>query len=197
MAKDSIWSPLLCIFLGLAIVSAEAAAPSTLYGDTDSTPRIGRIAVSADLKHLYVDVTLENGLTPQVVETLQSGLSVIFVYEISLESPRIIKGKELTSKKIERVLSYDSLKNEYLVAYGPAKPVYITLKDLDKAGEEVFHIRTRLLSLARLRPGQVYKVRVRAWAEKEQQSLLPFGGMVKMFTRWGYKTKWKEITFSY
>ncbi len=159
-------------------------------------PRIGQVSLSDDGQDLFVDLLLEEGFTRDVIETLQSGLKVVFSYELVLQRPRFLKVKEVARVRVERSISYDSLKDEYLISYSTNRSMFVTVKGLSRAEAEVSRVHVKLAPLSLLEAGQLYRVRVRAEVRK-RESGLPFGGMVRLFAKWGYKTAWKEISFSY
>ncbi len=176
-----------------ALFSILASAPVQAAGG--GSPAIGRISLSTDGTALFVDLTLQHGFTKEVLEGLQSGLRLIFSYELELVRPRLIKDSEVARVRVERTINYDPLRDEYHIVHG-ASPVFVTVKGLERAEAEVSRLHVRLVSVDRLQWGQLYRLRVRASVRKVETGLR-LGRMLGIFSRWGYQTPWKIMEFSY
>ncbi|MBW1947214.1 MAG: DUF4390 domain-containing protein [Deltaproteobacteria bacterium] len=160
-------------------------------------PEIYDFTVSNSRDRLLAYFSLKNGCPPYVQIALESGVIVRYIYEVELQAPRFLLKKRLSRVSISRTLSYDNLKGEYRVSFGPDSPRVVSVRTLEEAKSLAFEINdVSVISLSELPKGKTYIMRVRAKTEKAVSSL-PFRGLLDLFSSWGYRTKWYEIRFNY
>ncbi len=160
-------------------------------------PEIKDLSIINSNHRLLAYFSLRNGFTSQVVDALQSGIPVKYIFDVEVLAPGFLWRKQLVHREVLRVISFDSLKGEYRVMFGPVVNRVVILKTLDEAMRLVCDVNdVPLLPLKDLEKGTVYILRVRARSEKSVSSL-PFEGLMKIFSSWGLETKWYEIRFSY
>ncbi|MGB9497166.1 MAG: DUF4390 domain-containing protein [Dissulfuribacterales bacterium] len=160
-------------------------------------PEIYDFTVSNSRDRLLAYFSLKNGCPPYVQIALESGVIVRYIYEVELQAPRFLLKKRLSRVSISRTLSYDNLKGEYRVSFGPDSPRVVSVRTLEEAKSLAFEINdVSVISLSELPRGKTYIMRVRAKTEKAVSSL-PFRGLLDLFSSWGYRTKWYEIRFNY
>ncbi len=161
--------------------------PPDIYGFT--------IANSRD--DLLAYFSLKNGCPLEVKTALATGIPVRYVYELELQRPRFLVKKLLSQRTVIRIITFDTLKQEYRVSFGPDVPRVISVKTLKEAESIAFEINdVPVIPLARLLRGETYILRVRARIE-EANSSLPFRRLMKIFSSWSYQTKWHEVQFKY
>ncbi len=161
------------------------------------TPSISELAVSNSQDMLLAYFSLENGFTPEVLDSLRSGVSIKYIFDVELLIDRLFKRKRIVRKTVTRVVSFDSLKGEYRVSFGPQIPRIVSVRNLEEASKEAFQINdVAIMPLARLVRGKMYVLRVRASAE-QASSTLPFERLMRIFPKWGFETDWREIRFTY
>ncbi len=160
-------------------------------------PEIYDLSVTNSNHRLLAYFSLRNGFGPRIVDALKSGIPVKYVFDVELLVPGFLWSKTVASKKILRTVSYDSLKGEYRVMFGPVVTRVVSVKTQEEAERLVCNVNdVPVISLNGLKTGVTYTLRVKAKAEKSESSL-PFEGLLKIFSSWGFETKWHEIRFSY
>jgi hypothetical protein len=160
-------------------------------------PKIYDFTVSNSRDKLLAYFSLKNGCPPYVQIALESGITVRYIYEVELQAPRFLITKSLSRRFILRTLTYDNLKGEYRVSFGPDAPRVVSVRTLEEARTLAFEINdVSIISLSELPRGKIYTLRVRAKME-EATSFLPFRGLLDLFSSWGCQTEWYEIRFNY
>ncbi len=160
-------------------------------------PKIYDFTVSNSRDKLLAYFSLKNGCPPYVQIVLESGITVRYIYEVELQAPRFLIKKSLSRRFILRTLTYDNLKGEYRVSFGPDAPRVVSIRTLEEARRLAFEINdVSIISLSALPRGKIYTLRVRAKME-EATSFLPFRGLLDLFSSWGCQTEWYEIRFNY
>ena len=196
-------STLLITFLILFIF---ILAPCSLFPRIKTTvslaedrpdPKIYEFTVSNSRDKLLAYFSLKNGCPPYVQIALESGIIVRYIYEVELQTPRFLMKKRLSRLFISRTLTYDNLKGEYRVSFGPDAPRVVSVRTLEEAKPLIFEINdVSIISLSELPREKTYTLRVRAKMEKAALAL-PFKRLLDLFSSWGYQTKWYEIRFNY
>lgn len=160
-------------------------------------PEIYDLTVNNASRRLLAYFSLRNGLTPEILDALKSGISVKYVFDVELLAPGGLWKRAVASRKISRTLSYDSLKGEYRVMFGPVVSRVVGVRTLEEAERLVCNVDdVPLVPLEGLQAGVSYTLRVRARADKSGSSL-PFEGLLRFFSSWGFETRWYEIRFRY
>lgn len=160
-------------------------------------PAVHELTVANSKDRLLAYFSLEHGFTTQVVEAVRTGVPVRFTYQVELRQDRFLWDKKLAVVRLSRVITYDSLKNEFrIVQEGPA-PKTTTVRSLEEAEAMACQVNDLpLVPLSGLKSGRTYRLRVRGGAEKVASSL-PFQGLLEIFAPWGFTTGWHEISFRY
>jgi len=167
------------------------------FAEDLAEPKIYDFTVSNSRDRLLAYFSLKNGCPPYVQIALESGIIVRYIYEVELQAPRFLMKKRLSRIFIFRTLTYDNLKGEYRVSFGPDAPRVVSVRTLEEAELLAFEINDiSVISLSELPKGKTYILRVRVKMEKAASSL-PFKGLLNLFSSWGYRTKWHEIRFNY
>jgi hypothetical protein len=170
---------------------------AVLLAEDRPDPKICEFTVSNSRDRLLAYFSLKNGCPPYVQIALESGIIVRYIYEVELHVPRFLIKKRLSRIFIFRTLTYDNLRGEYRVSFGPDAPRVVGIRTLEEAESLAFEINdVSIISLSELPRGKTYTLRVRAKME-EATSSLPFKGLLDLFSSWGYQTEWYEIRFNY
>ena len=185
-------------FLTLAPCSLFPRIKITLsLAEDRPDPKICEFTVSNSRDKLLAYFSLKNGCPPYVQNALESGIIVRYIYEVELQAPRFLMKRRLSRILILRTLTYDNLKGEYRVSFGPDAPRVVSVRTLEEAKTLAFEINDiSIISLSELPRGKTYTLRVRAKME-EATSSLPFRGLLDLFSSWGCQTEWYEIRFNY
>ncbi len=168
------------------------------WADEDTlSPQISGLTVANSKRYLLAYFSLKNGYTQEILTALKSGIPVKYTYEIEINRPRFMMDKTIFHGYVSRTLSYDALRQEYIMMLGPDNPRAISVRTMAEVWPVMFEINGVPLVLAsRLHHGTTYILRVRATAEKVE-SHIPFPGLMDIFSSWGFETKWHELYFTY
>jgi hypothetical protein len=170
-----------------------------LWAETEDwpDPKIYEFTVSNSRDELLAYFSLKNGCPPYVQEALESGIMIRYIYELELKIPRFLIKKRLAQRVILRTLTYDNIKGEYRISFGPDSLRVVSVRTLEEAKALIFEINdVSIIYLSKLPRGKTYLLRVRAKIEKAS-STLPFKNLLDLFSSWGYQTEWHEIHFTY
>ncbi|HEY6009131.1 MAG TPA: DUF4390 domain-containing protein [Geobacteraceae bacterium] len=109
------------------VLSALAAAPA----QAKDGAYVGDVAMSrTESGRLAASFTLQNAMGPRVLETLESGLPVRFLYRAKVTCDDLPSwDRTVGTKDLERILEKDNLKNRYVVTEGEARHEFDTLED--------------------------------------------------------------------
>ncbi len=187
----------ICICVVPFCLALVLPSEDTTGASEKGPPEIHDLSIINSDQRLLAYFSLKNGFTPEVVEALKSGIPVRYTFDVELLAPGFLWKKQLLSLQVPRVVSFDSLKGEYRVMFGPVVHRVVTVRTLNEAKRLVCDVNdVPLIPLGDLEKGVQYTLRVRARAEKSVSSL-PFEGLMKIFSSWGIETSWYEIHFSY
>jgi len=192
---------IICFAIFILIVAPETLfpgmKPAISLPEELPAPEIYGFTIANSRDDLLAYFSLKNGCPPEVQTALGTGIPVRYVYELKLQMPHFLIEKVLSQRTIIRTITFDNLKEEYRVSFGPDTPRVISVKTLKEAKSIAFEINdVAVIPLAKLLKGETYILRVRAKIEKATSSL-PFRNLMEFFSSWGYQTKWHEIQFNY
>lgn len=143
--------------------------------------RIADLTVTNSEESLGIDAVLIGPMPSQMLEALETGIPATVRFTVELwQYNRLWVDRLVATKVIERSVSYDVLTKEYRVqtVKGEERPPHIT-KTLNEAQRALSALRDpKFVSLATLRPDDLYYVRVRGEVQSAQDSsiarFLPF-----------------------
>lgn len=168
---------------------------SPVNGQTSAS--ISRLSVSKNASFLLSYFQLQNGITPEVAQALNSGVSVRFHYIIELIEPKLLLNHSVAQVELSRTVSYDAIRQEYLIYLGADQPRAISVKGNDEMEKLIFQVNAiKIAPISVLTSGTEYRLKARVSVEKVNMRL-PFSNMMETFSRWGYQTDWHEISFKY
>ena len=165
--------------------------------DNTSSPQISGLTVANSKRYLLAYFSLKNGYTDEILAAMQSGIPIKYTYEIEISEPRFLMDKTIFHSYVSRTLSYDALRQEYIMMLGPNNPRAISVRTKAEVWPVIFEMNgVPLVPVSRLQRGTTYRLQVRARVEKAE-SHIPFPGLMDVFSPWGFETKWYEIYFTY
>jgi len=175
----------LLLFLAVRPCSAQKAA-------------ITDLVVTNSRDDLLVFFTVKDAFSKEMIEAVKNGVPMTFTYEVVLyEQRENWPDSSIAKVSIDRVMRYDSLKEEYSVSEGESESRTLTFDNLPEAIRMMSEINGfRLLPLGRLQPGGDYILRVKALLAKKE---LPFKlhYLIPFYSLWGFETDWRELSFRY
>ena len=148
----------LVVAAALWMLAAPAAARAEL--------RISNLAIFLNDFDVTVQVVLLGAIPESLYESLQSGIATHVRFQVEVwQYNRLLPDQRLTSRTIERHITYSVLTKEYKVVSlkgEPPQEPYVT-KDLREAQRVVSGLRAgNLATASSLNPKDLYYVRVRA-----------------------------------
>ncbi|WP_035276020.1 DUF4390 domain-containing protein [Desulfogranum japonicum] len=180
------------IFMVLLLLPASGLTKDS------SEPELTDIIVTTSNTHLLIFATVSNAFTPDMVEGVQNGLPITFVFKLQLTKlrPRWFNS-DLVDIQLTHTLTYDSLKEEYTVQYSYKKGKLQKTRSLNEAKQLMAELNgLRVIDLSNLLLDAPYAIRLKATLAK---NTLPLGmHYVLPFTSlWDFETDWRTIEFRY
>lgn len=190
-------SPLAWWIFSLCILLFFCMPVGTSRASGDDYPYITGLALEKNARYLVVSCSVKNGLTPEIMNALRSGITVIFNYDLELTIPGFIKDQAILSKTIQKTIKLDSIKNEYRITLTQNNTRIITTTNINDANDILFNINQyELAPIKLLEKDKVYKIKIRLYTDKIITDL-PLNTLLNTFSNFGYKTKWYEASFQY
>jgi len=173
---------LVTAFTLIGSASTLADTPSVRYAEI--VPDRGDYVINAD-------IALE--LNPRIIEAIEQGVTINFVAEASVESPRWYWfDQTVATGRLEFRLSYHPMTRSYRLGIGS---LHQTFNSLDSAVRTMLRIRHWTIApMATLTAGESYNVRVRF---RLDNALLPRPFLVSTLGNhdWQVETDWMSWTF--
>ncbi len=156
------------------------------------------IVVTNSSTDLLLFLKLDDALSPEIIEGVQSGLEATLKFEVRINLVRAgWPDKEIYRSRIEHSLGYDTLKKEYRLTLVENGAEQCTVDNLHKAELMMTELNgVKLLPLRTMQPDRQYVLKVRAvMAQTALPSyvnyLIPFSNV------WNVKTDWYTVRFRY
>jgi uncharacterized protein DUF4390 len=183
MATDRAPCRIAPLLVAVALWTLAAPAPA------GAELRISNLAVFLNDFDVTVQVVLLGAIPESLYESLQSGIAAHVRFQVELwQYNRLLPDRRLTSRTIERHVSYSVLTKEYKVVSlkgEPPQEPYVT-KDLREAQRVVSGLRAGSLAPASsLNPKDLYYVRVHA-----DVSLGGVNSLITRYTGEAEETDW-------
>jgi hypothetical protein len=163
-----------------------------------SGPHFTDIIVTTSEIDLLLFGELRNSLTEDMIEGLHNGIPVRFFFFVELAKHRgNWFDKQLVSREFTHTLTYDTLKETYVVDTEESARRRRTAPSLEEAALIVNEINgLKIIELERLVPDSKYSLRIKAELHKTTlplslHTIIPFLGW------WDVKTDWFTIEFMY
>ncbi len=158
---------------------------------------IKNIVVTTSQKNLLVYFTVANCFTKEMERAILNGVPITFTYKIVLEEKRtLFPDKTIASLTLHHTLKYDQLKNVFIITRQGKTKDHLTSKDLIWAKKIMAEVEIPVVSLAKLKKGHKYTLRLKAELSKVK---LPFYLRYILFfsSLWNFKTNWYSVEFVY
>ena len=185
-------SGLLAIFiLSLLFVQNSVSVPKK-----QEEPFLTEITVIPSENHLLLFAVLQNGFTEGMIQGLHSGMPIHFTFSVELTSQtKGSRPETAISMQTNHIITYDTLKENYLVEIEESGKRFFTFDTLTEAQKSVNEINgLKVAELKNIQHAVPYTVKIRAALYKRT---LPKGlrQIVPFVTWWDIKTKWQSLTF--
>ena len=181
------------VFLGCCLLAFFCPRPACAKQAT-----IADMWVINSDEELLLFFSLKQGFTPEVDAGVLNGIPATFNFEVRLEpADKKWAGQAVQSRILEHTLTYDTLKEEFLVQRSEAGDRIQVVKDIASAKRLMTEISgVCLADLASLTPDNQYVVRVKASLVRKTlplniQYLIPF------WKTWSVETNWSATTFHF
>lgn len=172
----------------------------TVLSDTEqiSSPHFTDIILTTSDTHLLLFGELRNSLTKEMVDGLHSGIPIKFSFFVELEkNVKNWPDKELAVFSFSHKLSFDTLKNRYVVETEENNKKKSTSGTLDEATKNLNEINgLKIIELDRLNPDSTYRLRVKA---DLYNKTLPMSlhNVIPFISWWDLSTDWYTVEFTY
>ena len=157
--------------------------------------RLTDIVVADSASDLLVYFQVTDAFSVEMEDGIKNGIPVTFTFYLELlEAREGWPDKDIVSQSFDHTLTYDNLKQEYLVEFGETKKIAAvgTLAEARKLMVEIHDLK--LASLADLVPGTSYKVRLNVRLTKKTLPL-NFQYVIPFWNLWEFETDWYEVNF--
>ena len=196
-AKKGRWLKKKSAFFLLLPFFFNLFCPILCHAGKESKPAIKDILLTRCHEQLCINFNLSGGLTHNIEKILQSGIPVKYLFEISLERKRFLWDDELKRIELARTIILDNIRDEYVLNFYYSSTRIITVSTLEQAAEYLFNIKQLpVMPLQGLVKGEKYFLHIKASARKGETSI-PFGGLVKIFSSFGFSTDTYDVEFQY
>lgn len=172
----------------------------TVLSDTEqiSGPHFTDIILTTSDTHLLLFGELRNSLTKEMIDGLHSGIPIKFSFFVELEkNVENWPDKELAVFSFSHNLSFDTLKNRYMVETEENSNKKSTAGTLDEATKTLNEINgLKIIELGRLKPDSTYRLRVKA---DLYNKTLPMSlhNVIPFISWWDLSTDWYTVEFTY
>lgn len=159
---------------------------------------IGDIIITTSDSHLLLFAAVKNGFTQEMLEGVQSGIPVTFTFTIELEQVNNNwPDTTLAEHVIQHTLSYDTLKEKYIISFSKEKPQAITTDSAEKAEEVMAEISgIKIIARDKLIFDAQYLLHIKATLT-EKTLPLNMHNIIPFISLWNFETGWQTIEFKY
>ncbi len=187
---------LLLVFTCFCCLQGPGTAVSTAA--ETATPNFTDIIVTTSDTHLLLFGELRNSITKDMLDGLHSGIPINFSFfvELNKDVPNWLD-EELVSEQFAHTLTYDTLKQSYIVETGESSKKKHTTASLDEAKKLLNEINgLKIVELSRLEPERTYRLRIKAELNKKTLPL-SLHNIIPFVSWWDLKTDWYTVEFIY
>ncbi|MBU0480891.1 MAG: DUF4390 domain-containing protein [Proteobacteria bacterium] len=174
-------------FVTLALFAGELCAAGEA--------RIKDVVVSNSSSDLLLYLEIDNAFRPDMEEGLLNGIPATFTFYVNLKEVRAGRtSEELVSLSFEHTLSYDTLKQQFVLEYSETGSSAV-ISDLSEAKTLMAGVNgLKVIPLAQLKRGGQYFLEVKA---RLQRKSLPFfiHYLVPFWSLRDYETDWHYVEF--
>lgn len=169
-----------------------------LSAQDKSTPELKDIIVTTSSSHLLLFAEVAESFTPEMITGVQNGIPITFVFTVELNKSRNNWfDANLVAMDITHTMTYNSLKEEYIIERSNIQGKQFTTKSLDEAKRLMAELNgINIIELSVLVPDLPYSLKIKATLEK---NTLPLGMhyVVPFTSLWDFETDWRIIDFRY
>lgn len=148
--------------------------------------------------HLIFFSMLENSFTDEMIQGVKSGIPIQFSFFIILDSvANNWPDKEIVSMQFQHILTYDTLKETYIVELEESGHKISRSKFLTETQKTMGEINgLEIFPLNGLKVNGTYRLKIRAELYKKT---LPMGlhKVTPFISWWDVETDWHEVEFKY
>jgi hypothetical protein len=178
---------LLCaVLIASPAISAHAKKDASVYD----------MAVINSDQNLLLYFRVKDAFNEEMEKGIASGIPVTFTFYVTLSRHQTgLSKKKILSFDFNHTLSYDALKEEYMVKIDEDDERTVIVKDFEKAKELMVQVNDLFVtSLIKLSPDIQYAIRAKVRLGKR---ILPlnFHYIIPFWKFWEFNTEWSEITF--
>ncbi|MDY0391409.1 DUF4390 domain-containing protein [Desulfobulbus oligotrophicus] len=171
---------------------------SSAFAKPDTSPEIKDIIVTTSETDLLLFATVKNGFTQRMLEDLNNGIPIDFIYQMEL----IMTGNRflnttLMEATITHTLQYDQENKRYHVTFSEKNDKSFVTDDLSRAKQLMAELNgVKIIPLSQLVPDAPYAIHFKVTLKKGALPLgmhrfLPFSSL------WNFETDWRTIEFRY
>jgi len=185
----------LLITLGILLLSPPLLSTES-KGEQIVT--ISELTATTSDSHLIIFGILSNSFTNEMIDVLHSGIPLRFTFYTQIyKTDGNRPDEQISEKNFEHQMSFDTLKETYLVTLEENNNRVQSYKSLIEAKNVISEINgAEVVPLSQLIPGNIYKLNVKA---KLYEKTLPLSlQSVLPFLSWGnVEAEWHTIKFEY
>ena len=155
------------------------------------------MVVSNSSDDLLLNLSVENAFRPGVEEGVVNGIPALFTFYITLREMKDGRpGEQIVSLEFDRTLSYDSLKEFFVVDFSELNTSQV-VKDFSKAKDLMTEVNgSRIAGLEQLKAGSEYSLSVKVRLERKTLPLF-FHYLIPFWKLKDYVTDWYYVEFRY
>ena len=161
-----------------------------------NNPAYAKTASIADIdlfntgKRLVLYVSLKDGFSEDVVESIKSGVSVRITYTVVLKRKNpFFYDKKVATRTIKRYVKFDTLKEKYKIIDNNGKRI---TEDFNEVVRTMAHLDSiHLISNKKLNKKEKYYVNVKAELNSKQ-TWFPFSYILLFMSYLNFDTSWKS-----
>lgn len=155
------------------------------------------MVVSNSSDDLLLNLSVENAFRPGVEEGVVNGIPALFTYYVTLREMKDGRpGKQIVSLEFDRTLSYDSLKEQFVVDFSETN-TSLAVEKLATAKDLMTEVNgVGIVALRNLNPGSAYSLSVKVGLERKTLPLY-FHYLIPFWKLRDYVTDWHYVEFRY
>ncbi len=186
--------PLALILLLLIILHPLSGYPADDHKDAD----IEDIIITTSESHLLLFATVKHAFSKEMLTGVKNGIPVTFTFLIELEQ---IKNNwpdpKLAEYLIQHTLSYDTLKEKFIISFTEGKPKAIVTDSAEKAKEAMTELSgLQIIPRKKLISDSLYLLNIKATLA-EKTLPLNMHHIIPFISLWNFETDWRSIEFRY
>jgi len=180
---------LLCAIFAFFIFSSSTSAQEATIED---------IIVTNSDTHLLLYLTVKNCFTTEMEKAIRNGIPATFTCFVDLyKTKKIWPDSKLVSQTFTHTLTYDNLKEEYLIVFSEQNNKTITTGSLTQAKKLMAEVNGfKTSALDKLTPDRAYVLKIKAKLARKTLPLY-FRYLSPFLSLWDFETDWHTIKFRY